>query len=92
MRFFIPRKTNVFGGMLESACLSVGMSLYVQNTNFCQSAGRVTKSHSVTALIFLVILLHSKQISPTVVNIQMKFVELVCYHLSHNKSLNLCSR
>ena len=28
-----PRKTNVFGGILESACLSVRVSVCVQNTS-----------------------------------------------------------
>ena len=31
--------TNVFGFMLESACLSVSVSNCVQNTSFCQIAG-----------------------------------------------------
>ena len=46
-----PRKMNVFGGILESACQTVGVSVYVPNTNFCQSAGGGIKSHSVTALV-----------------------------------------
>ena len=43
LRFLYPCKTNVFGGILESACLSV--CPFVQNNSFCQSAGRVIKSH-----------------------------------------------
>ena len=40
--YYIPRKTNVFGGMLESAIYpSVHVSVCVQNTSFCQSTGRV---------------------------------------------------
>ena len=59
--FILPRKTNVFGGILESACLSVCLSVHVsvcvQNTRFCQSAGGGIKSHLVTALVFLVLIL-----------------------------------
>ena len=50
--FSYPRKTNVFGGILESACLSVHVSVCVQNTSFCQRAGGGIKSHLVTALVF----------------------------------------
>ena len=32
-------------------CLSVCVSVCVQNTSFCQSAGRGIKSHLVTALV-----------------------------------------
>ena len=43
------------GGILDSACLSVCTSIHVpicvQNTSFCQSAGRGIKSHLVTALV-----------------------------------------
>ena len=44
---------NVFGGILESACLSIlsmSLSVFVQNTSFCQSASGGNKSHLVTAL------------------------------------------
>ena len=40
-----------FGGILESACLSVHMSACVQNISFCQSASGGIKSHLVTALV-----------------------------------------
>ena len=49
---------NVFGVVLESAFLSVSVSvcpsvyLYVQNTSFCQSTGRGIKLHLVTALVW----------------------------------------
>ena len=50
-----PHKTNVFLGILESACLSVRVSICIQNITFCQSAGRCIKSHSVTSpVIFCV--------------------------------------
>ena len=48
---------NVFGGILESACLTVHpcvhpcVSVCVQNTSICQSAGRGIKSHLVTAVV-----------------------------------------
>ena len=50
---------NVFGVILELACLSVHVSvrlslcLSVQNTTFCQSAGGGIKSHSETALVYI---------------------------------------
>ena len=44
---FIPSQNQFFRGILEPACLSV----CVQNTTFCQSAGGGIKSHSVTALV-----------------------------------------
>ena len=51
-------KTNVFGGILESACLSnrvcVCVSVCVQNTTFCQGTGEGTKSHFVTVLVLKV--------------------------------------
>ena len=37
--------------IMESACLSVRVSVFVQNTILCQSAGVVIKSHSVTTLV-----------------------------------------
>ena len=46
-----PRKTNVFKDILESACLSILVSIYVRNTTFCQSAGGGIESHSMTALV-----------------------------------------
>ena len=45
-----PRKTNVFGGILELACLSIHVSVCVHNTTFCQRAGGGIKSPSRTAL------------------------------------------
>ena len=46
---------KVFRGELESACLSIHLSVcqsvYVQNTNICQRAGGGIKSHLVTALV-----------------------------------------
>ena len=54
---------NVFGGILESACLSVRLfvrssicpsihvSVCVQNTSVCQSAGRGIMSHSVKSRV-----------------------------------------
>ena len=46
---------NVFGDILEPTCLSVivfvHVSLCIQNTTLCQSAGGGIKSHSVTALV-----------------------------------------
>ena len=54
--FLYPSKTNVFGGILESACMfvsvSVCVSICVLNPTFCQIAGRGIKSHSVIALVF----------------------------------------
>ena len=48
---------KVFRGKLESACLSINVSICqsvcVQNTTVCQSAGRGIKSHLVTALVFI---------------------------------------
>ena len=35
----------------QPVCPSVHVSVCVQNTTFCQSAGRSTKSHLVTALV-----------------------------------------
>ena len=60
---FYPHKANVFGRILESACLcvcqfvfvSVRISLFVQIISFCQSANRVIKSHLVTALVCSVV-------------------------------------
>ena len=53
--YLYPHKTNDLWGILESACLSilpcVSVSAFVQNTNFCQSAGGGFKSHLVTALV-----------------------------------------
>ena len=52
---YTPTNLNVLEGILESACLSVHssihVSIYVQNTSFCQSAGGGIKSHLVTALV-----------------------------------------
>ena len=49
-------KMKVFRGKLESACLSIHVSVCqsvcVQNTSVCQSAGGGIKSHLVTALGF----------------------------------------
>ena len=56
--FFIPRRTNVFGNILESPSLSVCPSLSilvsvcVQNNSFCQSAGEGSKSHLVTSVVY----------------------------------------
>ena len=36
-----------------SVCVSIGVSVCVQNTTFCQSAGGGIRSHSVTALVCL---------------------------------------
>ena len=48
---------KVFRGKLESACLSIHVSvcqsICVQNTSVCQSAGGGIKSHLMTALVFL---------------------------------------
>ena len=46
-----PGKMEVFRGKLESACLSIHLSVCVQNTSVCESAGRGIKSHLVTALV-----------------------------------------
>ena len=43
---------NVFGDVLESACLYARVSVCVQNITFCQSAGEGIKSHLVTALVY----------------------------------------
>ena len=43
---------KVFRGKLESACLSVCLSICVQNTSVCQSASGGIKSHLVRALVF----------------------------------------
>ena len=51
---FPPEKMTVFVGILSSACLSVYVSICVQNTNFCQSAGGGSKSHLVTAIVVIV--------------------------------------
>ena len=51
-------KTSVFRGTLESACLSVCVSVHVQHTTFCQSAGGGIDSHSVTALVYIVLTLY----------------------------------
>ena len=45
-------KHKYFGGKLESARLSVFVSVCVVDTTFCQRAGGDIKSHSVTALVF----------------------------------------
>ena len=62
-----PRKTNVFGDLLESACLSVHpcvcVSVCVQDSSFCQSAGRGIKSHLVTALLWFRIIFHLEMLS-----------------------------
>ena len=58
---FIPPQNECFGAILETACLSVRVSVRlcvrvsvcVQNTTFCQSAGGDIKPPSVTALVFL---------------------------------------
>ena len=51
---FIPMQNNCFGGILESACLSVHLvATCAQITCFCQSTGRDTESHLVTAIVFL---------------------------------------
>ena len=51
---FCFHKTDVFRGIRESLCVSprqcFRMSVCVQNTSFCQSAGGGIKSHLVTAL------------------------------------------
>ena len=53
----IPSKMKVFRGKLESACLSIHLSvcqsLCVQNTTVCQSAAGDIKSHLVTALVLI---------------------------------------
>ena len=43
---------TVSGGILESACLSVSVSVDVQNTTFCQSPDEGIKSHSLKALVY----------------------------------------
>ena len=43
---------KIFRGKLESACLSMCLSVCVQNTCVCQSASGGIKSHLVTALVF----------------------------------------
>ena len=49
---------NVFGSTLESACVHV--SVCVQNTSFCQSAGEGIKSHLVTALLYNTVNAHTQ--------------------------------
>ena len=58
--FLYPCNTNVFGGKLESACLSI----CVENTSFCQSSGEGIKSHLMTALVSFVLELTLSQTSP----------------------------
>ena len=60
--FLYPRKTNVFGGILESP-LSVHLCVCVsiQNTSFCQNAGGGIKSHLVTALVQICFDSHKKK-------------------------------
>ena len=41
-----------YTGIIQSVSLSVHVSICVQNTSFCQSAGGDIKSHLVTALVF----------------------------------------
>ena len=54
----IPAK-RIFSGVYlnqpvcPSVCLSIHVSVFVQNTIFCQSAGGGIKSHSVTALVIV---------------------------------------
>ena len=40
IQLYNPRKTDVFRVVLKSACLSVCLPIFVQNTSVCQSAGR----------------------------------------------------
>ena len=48
-----PRKTDVFRGIWnQPVCSSICVSICVQNTTFCQSAGRGIKSHLVAAVVF----------------------------------------
>ena len=42
---------NPFGGILEAACLSVCVSICVQNTSVKMLGGGGIKSHSVTVLV-----------------------------------------
>ena len=42
---------NVFGGILESACVFNYVSVCVQNTSSCQGTGGDIKSLLVTALV-----------------------------------------
>ena len=44
-----PHETNVFEDLLESACVAIRVSVCVQNTSFCQSAGGGISSHLVKA-------------------------------------------
>ena len=44
---------KVFRGKLESSCLSIDVSICVQNTSVCQSTGEGIKSHLVTALVLI---------------------------------------
>ena len=48
------------GGILESACLSVHLPVYLPNSSLCLSAGGGIKSHLLTALVFFTSLLHNK--------------------------------
>ena len=51
---FYPRKTNVFGVYWnQPVCPSVHVSICVQDTTLCQSAGRNIKYHLVTVLVYL---------------------------------------
>ena len=70
---FIPHKTNVFGDVLESACLSLRVSVCVQNItgSFCQSTGRGIKSHLVTALVLKYLWY-----------IKKKYIRGYCMHIS----------
>ena len=44
---------NVFGHIHSGIILSVHVSVCVQNTTFCGSAGGGIKAHSVTALVVM---------------------------------------
>ena len=69
-----PAKRIFFADILESACLSirvsvnssVRVSVYVQNISFCQSAGGGIKSHLVTAFVL------SSLLSPVKLSIAQK--------------------
>ena len=52
MVLLYPYKMNIFGDILESAFLSICVSVCLQTTHFCQRAGAGIRSHSVTALVF----------------------------------------
>ena len=95
--YLYPLKVNIFGGTLESACLSVCLSVRVsgcvRNISFCQSAGGGIKSHLVTALV-LTRLLKTSLYSLSLSLWAWRIVQQI--HISHMyatyNSLCLCYR